>query len=86
MNRYVSRPRLVAVAMCLTLLVVAGVGYSQATAASCESYEKLLRVIEQLVNTCEEDCEALWTLQGALTCHIEACWDAVDGVCPLAGA
>ncbi len=87
MNGNGYRTRLVAVVMCLTVLVVAGVGYSEATNASyCESLEMLRRIVEREINTCEENCEILWNTQNALTCEIDYCWDVVEGegACPAA--
>lgn len=86
MNGYVSRPRLAAIAICLTVLVVAGVGYSvEDTATLCLKAEAMLNQVRDMIVDCEEfgDCMVLFELQGSLVCIIDDCWDAVDGVCSL---
>lgn len=88
MNGYVSRRRLVAVTTCLTVLVVAGVAYSELTSANCERMEEQRILVEEMMSNCDEydDCQRWWDRQNELTCDIDECWDIVDGVCFLDAA
>lgn len=85
MNGYLSRRRLVAVAMCLSVLVVVGIGYAAIDADTCQLLEKTLVNIEAWQMTCGErnDCDVWNELQGQYVCAIDTCWDIVDGVCFL---
>lgn len=86
MNGYIPRPKLVAVAFCLAVFLVVGVGYA-IPAELCEEGEQLLDRVTRMINNCEENCEDLWRMQGEITCALDLCWDLVEGegACP-AGA
>lgn len=86
MNGYVSRPRLVAVAVCLTVLVFAGVGYSEGGAEVCLGFEEIRDDLEDFMARCTTPalCAEGQELLDSVNCSIVNCWDAVDGVCSIA--
>ena len=89
MNGSVSRGRLVLVAMCFTVLVVAGVAYSEAVDDSlCLEAEALHFKVSIWMATCPnpQKCSDGQDILDSLDCIISDCWDLVDGVCSAAAA
>lgn len=89
MNGSVSRGRLVLVGMCFTVLVVAGVAYSEASAEDlCLDAEALHFKVSIWMATCPtpQKCSEGQDILDSLDCIIADCWDLVDGVCSVAAA
>lgn len=70
--------------MCLIVLVVVGVGYSQISSTLCEGLEAALDRVEAKMKTCVDDCEVWWDYQAQLICDLDWCWGVVEGegACP----
>ena len=69
--------------MCLSVLVVVGVGFSEVVATDCAAIDAMIVTIDSMLITCNTfgDCDELEILRNDAVCVSGECWDFVDGVC-----